>query len=255
MLKTIKEWLEHPLTRGMALDDPRTTARRLEVIRSKHFLSNIYAEWYRAISSYFAPEAGVLEIGSGAGFLKEFLPGLITSEIFEVPGVDRMIDAQSIDFDDASLDGIAMTDVFHHLPDCGRFFTEATRVIRPGGRIVMIEPWNTGWGRLIYQNLHHEPFQPHVADWKFPAGGPLSAANGALPWIVLERDRVEFTRRFPGLSIERIAPLMPISYLISGGVSMRSLVPGWSYQIVRTLERISGEHRTGMFALIVIRRK
>ena len=148
-----------------------------------------------------------------------------------------------------------MTDVFHHLPDCARFFAEATRVIRPGGLIVMVEPWNTWWGRLIYQNLHHEPFQTAVSDWKFPAGGPLSAANGALPWIVFERDRDEFTRRFPALMIERITPLMPISYLISGGVSMRSLVPGWSYPLVRGLEKLSGEKRNGMFALIAIKRR
>ena len=44
---------------------------------------------------------------------------------------------------DASLDGIVMTDVLHHIPDCTSLFHEAARVIRPGGRVVMIEPWNT----------------------------------------------------------------------------------------------------------------
>ena len=255
MLKRIKDWLEHPLTRGMSLDDPLTTARRLEVIRSKPFLSSIYTEWYRAIASHFTSTEKVLEIGSGAGFLKEFFPGLITSELFEVPGVDLVIDAQAINLETGTLDGIVMTDVFHHLPDSPQFFAEATRVIKPGGRVVMIEPWNTGWGRLIYQNLHHEPFQPEVPEWKFPPGGPLSAANGALPWIVFERDREKFTRRFPSLEIERIAPLMPISYLISGGVSMRSLAPGWSYPIVRFVERLSREKWNGMFALIAIKRR
>jgi SAM-dependent methyltransferase len=254
MLNLIKSWLEHPLTRGMSLDDPQTTARRLEVIRSKPFLSRLYAEWYRMIAAHFTPGAQVLEIGAGAGFLKEFMPGLITSELFEVPGVDLVIDAAAMNLGTATLDGMVMTDVFHHLPDCPRFFAEAARVIKPGGRIVMIEPWNTGWGRLIYQNLHHEPFQPTVTEWTFPPGGPLSTANGALPWIVLARDREAFSRRFPALQIERIAPLMPIAYLISGGVSMRSLVPGWSYPIVRRLEKLCVESHTGMFALIVINR-
>ncbi|MFM8392713.1 MAG: class I SAM-dependent methyltransferase, partial [Acidobacteriota bacterium] len=235
-------------------DDPQTTARRLEVIRSKPFLSSLYAEWYGMIAANFTPGQKVLEIGAGAGFLKELMPGLITSELFEVPGVDLVIDAQAMNLETATLDGIVMTDVFHHLPDSPRFFAEATRVIKPGGLIVMIEPWNTGWGRLIYQNLHHEPFQPEVMEWKFPPGGPLSTANGALPWIVMERDREEFTQRFPSLKIERITPLMPVSYLISGGVSMRSLVPGWSYPIVRHLEKLFVESQTGMFALIIINR-
>ncbi|MFZ4795769.1 MAG: class I SAM-dependent methyltransferase, partial [Blastocatellia bacterium] len=140
MIDKLKKWLEHPLTRGLALDDPQTTARRLEVIRAKPFLTRLYAEWYRRLAAYFPPGARILEIGSGAGFLREFIPGLITSEVFEVPGVDRVIDAQAIDLGDATLDGIVMTDVFHHLPDCARFFVEATRVIRPGGWIVMVEP-------------------------------------------------------------------------------------------------------------------
>jgi hypothetical protein len=38
---------------------------------------------------------------------------------------------------------------------------------------------------------------PDAADWSFPAVGPLSGANGALPWILFERDRARFEREFP----------------------------------------------------------
>jgi len=38
----IKALLAHPLTRGMDIDDPRTTHLRQEVIQSKPFLRKIY---------------------------------------------------------------------------------------------------------------------------------------------------------------------------------------------------------------------
>ncbi|MBK8443443.1 MAG: hypothetical protein IPL35_08515 [Sphingobacteriales bacterium] len=57
----------------------------------------------------------------------------------------------------------------------------------------MSEPANTAWGRFFYQNFHHEPFQPEAASWEIPSTGPLSGANGALPWIIFKRDIDLFT--------------------------------------------------------------
>src|SRR5687768_12718505 len=111
MTGILTRFLAHPFTRGMDIDDPRTTALRLQVIRSKPFLKKLYEEWYRNIATCFPPNARVLELGSGAGFLKEFIPQLITSDLIPSPGVERVIDAQAIAMAEASLDGIVMTDV------------------------------------------------------------------------------------------------------------------------------------------------
>ena len=78
----------------------------------------------------------MLELGSEAGFLRQFLPEVITSEVFEPPGVRLIADACDLPFQDKSLDAIVMTNVFHHLPDVGRFILEAGRCVRPGGKIV-----------------------------------------------------------------------------------------------------------------------
>ena len=86
--------------------------------------------------------------------------------------------------------------------------------------------------------------------------GPLSGANGALPWIIFARDRVKFNNEFPEWRIEVIKPIMPFRYLVSGGVSLRALAPVWSFegwrQIERALDRWSNQ--LAMFALIVLRR-
>jgi hypothetical protein len=129
--------------------------------------------------------------------------------------------------------------------------------VRPGGVVAMIEPWVTGWSRFVYTHLHHEPFQPEAPLWELANGGPLSSANDALPWIIFSRDRAMFEREFPHLRIESIKPFMPFRYLLSGGVSLRSLAPGWSFALWRQLEN-SLEHwanKLAMFAQIIVQRQ
>lgn len=254
----IKFWLQHPLTRGMDIDDRRVTGLRKRIIREKVFLRRIYQEWYAALAA-IVPDGpgGVLEVGSGAGFLDEVIPGLITSEIFLCDGVQSVLDGHCLPFPNGVLRAIVMTDVFHHLPRPAVFLEEAARCVCPGGVLAMNEPWVTPWSSLVYGRLHHEPFQPHAAEWNFPSAGPLSGANSALPWIVFKRDRDQFERRFPEWQIETIHLHMPFRYLLSGGVSLRSLMPGWSFGLWREVETMLKPWmgQLAMFAMIGLKRR
>jgi SAM-dependent methyltransferase len=219
----LKSLLAHPLTRGLDIDDPRTTHLRLQTIQEKRFLRQIYQEWYKAIPAVLpSGEGAVLELGAGAGFMRNFIPDLITSELFYCPNVRAVIDALRLPFASQSLRGIAMTNVLHHLPQPRFFFAEATRCVRPGGVVAMIEPWVTPWSRFVYIRLHHEPFEPETLSWELPTSGPLSGANDALPWIIFGRDRLKFEQEFPHWGIELIKPIMPFRYLLSGGVSLHA---------------------------------
>lgn len=254
MADWIKRLFTYPEISQLSVDDPRTTVLRKEVIRNNRFLFLVYDEWYRTIKNHLINSSDVLEIGSGAGFFKDYLPGAITSDVFELPGVDLVIDAQTLPVMSRSLDAIVMTNVFHHIPDVELFLREATRCLRSSGRLVMIEPWRTAWSQWIYQSLHSEPFVPD-AGWQIPGGGPLSTANGALPWIIFERDRVVFEAKYSSLRIVKVQPLMPMAYIISGGMTIRGLIPSCAYRPVRTLERTLFERLWSMFALIIIEKE
>lgn len=254
MLRSI---LAHPLTRGRSIDDPVTTDLRRSIITSKPFLRAIYEDWYQSILTRIPDSEGaVLELGSGAGFFQQFVPDVITSEVFECPGVQLVADARNLPFSAGDLRAIVMTDVLHHIPDAAAFFREATRCLRPGGAVIMVEPWVSPWSRLIYTHLHHEPFEPEVEQWDFPTKGPLSDANGALPWILFDRDRKRFEEEFPHLKIKEVRPMMPFRYLVSGGVSMRALMPGWTTPLWKTIEKACEPQmrRLAMFSLITLRR-
>ena len=253
----VMRWLEHPLTRGLELDSPETTRLRRTIIATKPFLRQLYEEWYTDIARHVPDGQGrVLELGSGAGFLRQHMPDVIPSEVFPCSDVALILDARHLPFSAGCLRAIVMTDVLHHIPDVRRFLAEAGRAVRDGGTIVMIEPWVSAWSRFVYRNFHHEPFLPEAADWTFAESGPLSGANGALPWIVFERDRRTFSAEFREWRIESIHPSMPFRYLLSGGVSLRSLMPGWTFATWRGIERALSPWMgsLAMFATIVLRR-
>jgi len=257
MTAFLRRALAHPLTLdpNLNLDNPETTDLHRTIIQSKPFLKNIYEEWYRLLAqSLPGGSAPIVELGSGAGFAGEFLPGLVTSEVCFFPNVQIIFDGQAMPFRNASLRGVAMVNVLHHVPDVRRLFEEASRCLKPGGRIVAIEPWVSSWSRLVYTNLHHEPFDASSQEWAFPTGGRLSAANGALPWIVFERDRKRWEAEFPDLQVKLIRGIMPFRYLISGGIATRSLMPSFFFPLWRGIERLLDPlmSRLAMFALIVI---
>ena len=260
MLKSlVQSVLSHPLTRELDLDSPETTQQRFRLIKGKSFLNKFYRDCYLSIAGSIPENVNgkILELGSGAGFIKDYLSDCVTSEVLQIPDIDIVLDGQRLPFVDDSLRGIVMLDVFHHLPRVHLFLEEASRCVRQGGVIVMIEPWNTPWSRFVYGHLHHEPFDAGCSGWEISQGGPLSNANQALPWIVFQRDRLLFERRFPKWQIEDINLHSPFCYLLSGGMSFRSFMPGSLFGMWRAIENKLRPCMPilAMFAKVVLLRK
>lgn len=257
--KFFKFLTAHPLTRKIDLDSPEMTLRRRQIIQEKSFLRKFYHECYLSIAQSLPNDAAgpILELGSGSGFLKEYIPNLITSEIIKIPDVDIIFDGAKLPFSTNALAGIVMIDVLHHIPNAASFLSDAVNCLKPGGIIIMIEPWATPWSGFFYRHLHHEPFDQSAKNWKIPNGGPLSQANSALPWIIFERDREKFEDEFPQFHIQEIFLNFPFCYLLSGGISLRTSLPGELYTVVRKLENLTRPwmNSVAMFAKIILRHK
>ncbi len=220
------------------LDDVSTTLVHRRILNQKRFLRRIYTEFYEMMRSRLGPDPDgktVLEIGSGAGFIKDILPRCITSDLIAMDGLDVACSALAFPFKDRSLDAVLMINVLHHLPDARLFFNELGRCLKPGGQVIMVEPANTWWGKFVYTHFHHEPFDEKTPDWHFAPGGRLTDANVALPWILFSRDREKFRTEYPDLRIVSARPHTPFRYLLSGGFTMRSLAPAFSYPLFKGL--------------------
>lgn len=225
-------------TRIADLDDPSNIHIIRNIIKRKPFLKKIYESFYQDMLQrcLTAPPTGdFIEMGSGAGFIKKLAPHVITSDVLPYDGVDLVFSALDIPLKESSVSAFLMIDVLHHIKDSVRFFEEMQRCLKTGGKIVMIEPANTPWSTFIYTRFHHEPFEPS-GKWGFDEGGPLTGANMAIPWIIFFRDTNLFSSEFPQLKVRSIQIHTPFRYLLSGGLSLRQLLPSFLYPMICLIE-------------------
>jgi SAM-dependent methyltransferase len=234
--------LAEPSLRGVKVGSPEFFARQAQLIRQRPLLNYCYEAWYRLLLDDpsvrdSGSDAVLLELGSGGSLLKDLEPRVITSDV--APEIaERVIDARSLPFGDGAVSAIFMTHVFHHVPDVRKFLAEASRVLRPGGCIALIEVAATPLARFFFRNFHPEPFRPEASEWRFDQGNSMMDANQALSWMVFCRDRLKFAAEFPQLRIEATQYLPWLPYLLSGGVTRRDLVPRLATRPIIALDRM-----------------
>lgn len=139
-------------------------------------LRECYGRYYEMIRARLPtrPLGPVVELGSGMGNARGGIPGILLTDIFPNRWLDLACDALRLPFRHGSVSALALLDVFHHLARPGAFLGEAARVLPPGGRIVLVEPFISLAGWLVYGAIHAEP-----VGWGNPiemdreGGGPM----------------------------------------------------------------------------------
>jgi SAM-dependent methyltransferase len=206
--------------------DPRLTVYRA-TWQKKPVLRTIYGDYYRRITEAWRP-GRILEIGGGSGNLKEVAPQVVSTDILPAGWIDAVADAQALPFISGTFDSIVMVDVLHHIEQPWRFLTEAQRVLRSGGRLVLIEPAITPLSGIVYRWFHHEPVR--MADDPFTHGTKDSRrdpylANSAIPTLLFRKYRTRLAQEFPDLMIREVRLLSLIAYPLSGGFRSWTLLP------------------------------
>lgn len=246
MIERLRGWLYEPRVRGVDVDDNALLDIHAGILREKPLLRSAFGTFYRDMMNLcdrLLKVSGMeVELGSGAGFFKSMRPELITSDIRKGAHIDIALNAEKMSLPDNSVRCIYAINVFHHLPDPDRFFSELCRVLRPGGGCILIEPHGGFGSALLHRHLHSdERFLPDAKNWQtIGIGGPLSGANQALAYIVFERDIERFNNLY-GKQLE-IAyqgyTLNAMRYFLSGGLNFRQLLPSAFEPLLRTLEFI-----------------
>lgn len=208
-----------------APSDPHSTYR--DVWSKKPILRLVYQDYYRRIADMCVP-GETIEIGGGIGQLKGFIPSAWSSDIQHSPMVDIVADAQKLPFRSGGISNIVMLDVLHHIEFPTLFFKEAVRVLRPGGRCVMVEPGITWGSTVFYRFIHQEPVR--MRDYPLSEGTPDPDrdpydSNQAIPTLLVTRDRKEFEARFPDLEIVHVSWFSFLVYPLSGGFKRWTLIP------------------------------
>lgn len=146
-------WQEHPCGTKFA-DAPPGSLRFYELVEEHRYEK----EWHIPAAAGFAETKSqrVLEIGCGLGtdgaqFAKagaDYTGVDLTDaaielaqkrfELFQLPGSFRVADAEGLNFPDNSFDIVYSHGVLHHTPDTAGAIKEVHRVLKPGGRAVVM---------------------------------------------------------------------------------------------------------------------
>ncbi len=210
----------------------------------KPALRRAYGAMYRAVASRLQglPEGLVVECGSGIGNLKAAIPGCITTDLFPNPWLDRTENVYALSFPDASVAGLVLFDVLHHLEYPGTALREIARVLVPSGRVVVVEPAMGLLGRVVLGLFHHEPLGlGREIRWEAPPGwDPSRAAYHAAQgnaWRIF-RSRA-YRERLAPLELREVSCASALPWLLSGGFRGPQLYPGFLYPVLERLDRLA----------------
>jgi ubiquinone/menaquinone biosynthesis C-methylase UbiE len=173
------------------------TARRVE---ATYTTPDVVAQ-RREVRRLLAPRPGehIVDIGAGPGFLAAEMaaegarvvavdPSASMRELAHARGVEFAIEdgsAEALPLPDGSVDAAVATQVLEYVPDVPGALAEIRRVLRPGGRVLLLD---TDWDSVVWHSSDADrtravlaAWEEHLADPYLPRtlGGALREAGFA----------------------------------------------------------------------------
>ncbi len=207
----------------------------------KQSLRTAYGYFYQLISANLSQHPDrIVELGSGMGNIKQFIPNCLTTDMFPTPWSEQVENAYHLSFEDGSVSDLILVDVLHHLQFPGTALQEFHRVLKPDGRVLMMEPSIGVLGCLVFGLVHPEGLKKnHRIEWFASAGTDLNdpayyTSQGNATSIFLGEQHRE---RLNGWSNIQVTRLSALAYLASGGYTKPQLVPDALMPLLRSSER------------------
>ena len=262
-MRWLLDILRDPILDGMDVDGTNRFNLHRKMLEKKRMLREVFTEFhhlFRMMNAQFLDGKGIeVELGSGVAPMRDSYPEVLATDIVNAPNLDKVVNAEAMDFVDNTVKAIYGQNCFHHFPHPDAFFDELNRVLIPGGGAILLEPYYGPVASFLFKRLFRtEGFDKTYPSWNTPAIGPMNGANQALSYIVFVRDRVDFELKHPTLKIVYQRQVGNyLQYLISGGLNFRQLLPDSLTEFVYFLEKILSplNRWTALHHIIVIRKE
>jgi arsenite methyltransferase len=197
------------------LEFTKDAARRLEDLYLTRDVVAQRAETIRRLAP--SRREHVLDVGCGPGFLCESIAKIVGSD-GAVVGVDissdlidscrrrsppqwlsyTVGDATQLAQPDASFDAVVCTQVAEYVPDVGRVLSEAFRVLKQGGRAVLVA---TDWDTVIWHSQSPDRMASILKSWESHCAHPRLPRSLA-PRLVSAGFRLDELVVFPILNLQ-----------------------------------------------------
>lgn len=243
-MRLLLDWLRDPLLDGMDVDGESRLALHHEMLQKKQMLREVFKEFHHVFRKLelrlLSGDGTKVELGAGISPMRDSYPEVLATDIIAAPHLDKVVNAEAMDFPDNSVSVIYGQNCFHHFPHPDLFFQELNRVLVPGGGALLLEPYYGPFATFMYKRLFRtEGFDKSYPSWETPVIGPMNGANQALSYIVFFRDKALFQKKYPNLKIvhQEISSNY-LKYLLSGGLNFRQLLPDSCTRLVGLLETV-----------------
>ena len=184
--------------------------------------SPVLRRFYRDIWAWAWEEVTlkpVVELGGGAGLMRERYPELFSTDLLPFPNTTLQCDATRLPFRPESVGCFVGIAFFHHCTALRTLLEEAQTALQPGGRMVLIDPYISPLSRWIYRfatdeavDLSEKPLETQAAN----AGNPLLDANVARATLVFLREREAYDRLFPAFQIKSVECINFFRHIAAG---------------------------------------
>jgi SAM-dependent methyltransferase len=222
---------------------PEVLAQQERAWNARPLLRRVYEQWYDELGRRLADVPGdTVELGSGIGRFKERFPFVVATDVEPTAWAEQVVDAEALPYPGGSVANLVLIDVFHHLARPARFLDVSTRVLAPGGRILILDPYCSLLSTPLYRLFHDERTDlggSAFGDEPELASSPL-ASNQARATLAFFREVQHFRERWPKLELVERRRFSFLVYPLSGGFSRRPLLPAALYEPLAALERRLG---------------
>jgi SAM-dependent methyltransferase len=218
--------------------------RHRRVWEHKPILRRVYNnEFFARLLASRKPDGLSVEVGAGPGFFKQFAPDILSTDLIWCPWLDAIADAQQLPFRSNSVANVFGLDMLHHLATPMTFLSEVSRILIPGGRLILVEPWITPFSYFIFRFLHQERCDLSETPWVVnPSKEALEKlafdGNQAIPYLLFgPKHRSNTLDSLPELKLKALEPFCLFAYLLSGGFKPMNLLPESLYPALSRFER------------------
>lgn len=243
-MRVLLNWLRDPLLDDMDVDGENRLELHRKMLEKKRMLREVFTEFHHLFrkleDKFLTGEGAKVELGAGISPMRDSYPEVLATDIVGAPHLDKVINAEAMDFANNSVKVIYGQNCFHHFPHPDRFFKELDRVLVTGGGAILLEPYYGPFASFLYKRLFRtEGFDKTFLSWETPVAGPMNGANQALSYIVFVRDRELFEKKYPFLEIvHQVTVGNYLKYLLSGGLNFRQILPDSSAGLIGLFEKV-----------------
>lgn len=244
MINFFRALLSYPTLDSIDIDGEDRLAVHRKVLENKKMLKDVFIEFHHCFFRLFQKHTGAdgvkLEIGAGISPMRNSYPDYLATDIIYDKNLDMVVDAQEMKFKSQELCVIVGQNCFHHIPEPFKFFSEAERVLKVGGLIILLEPYYGPTASFLFPRMFKtEGFDKSAKNWDSLDIGAMNGANQALSYMVFFRDRKKFDQLFPKLKIvDHMICDNYFEYLLSGGLNFKQLIPNFLIPWLKALQKL-----------------